>query len=330
LLALASGFVLLFSAPPAGAATLTQNSSNEITPSNSFACQTAGGATEENSYYRRFELSADHGITTSFTVSSVTFGIEQADDGGGVGQPVKVRLFSIDTDASFTTANLMPLGSQDATVQDSETGTLRTVAVSGTITSPTTTDLVAEVFVPDGTVAGHSFLIGSNASSQTHESYIRAPGCSINDVTPTSSGSLPANSMHIVLFVDGEAAQPQQPPSNNPPPESGPPSNDIGFGKVKLNLSRGTATLPVQVPGPGTLALGGSGIVKQGPLQTLRPQDKAVASASRVVLKIRAKGRKKKWLASRGRVTLAARVTFTPTGGTPNTEVKRVKLRKKL
>ena len=40
------------------------------------------------------------------------------------------------------------------------------------------------------------------------------------------------------------------------------PSNSFSFGKLKRNKRRGTATLTVEVPGPGTLALSGKGLVQ--------------------------------------------------------------------
>jgi hypothetical protein len=47
------------------------------------------------------------------------------------------------------------------------------------------------------------------------------------------------------------------------PSSSTQPSNQFTFGKVKLNRTNGTATLTVKVPGPGTLSLGGKGLVAQ-------------------------------------------------------------------
>ena len=41
------------------------------------------------------------------------------------------------------------------------------------------------------------------------------------------------------------------------------PDNSFKIGKPKLNRRRGTATLPVTVPGPGTLGLRGDGVVLQ-------------------------------------------------------------------
>ena len=86
------------------------------------------------------------------------------------------------------------------------------------------------------------------------------------------------------------------------------------------------------VPGPGTLGLSGRGIVKQrgtGASRATGALAKAVSAAGKVKLKIRSKGKKKRKLNHSGTVKLKAKVTYTPTSGTPNTRFKRVKLVKK-
>jgi len=61
--------------------------------------------------------------------------------------------------------------------------------------------------------------------------------------------------------------QPITPPSSSPPPpppppKPTPPSNAFSFGKLTLNLKHGSATLRVNVPGPGKLVLSGSSLIK--------------------------------------------------------------------
>jgi hypothetical protein len=107
---------------------------------------------------------------------------------------------------------------------------------------------------------------------------------------------------------------------------------NFSFAKLKRNKKRGTATLTVEVPGPGTLALIGKGLVKQrpGPVSRApRVLAKAVSAAGKVKLKIKAKGKKKAKLNETGKVKVKAKVTFTPTGGAPNTKSKRIKLVKR-
>ncbi len=99
-----------------------------------------------------------------------------------------------------------------------------------------------------------------------------------------------------------------------------PPPNDIAFGKVKRNQKKGTATLTVEVPAPGSLQLRG---------KNLRPQAKSSLAAGAVKLKVVAKGKAKERLAEDGKAKVKPRVMFTPTGGAPNTESKDVKLVKR-
>ncbi len=109
------------------------------------------------------------------------------------------------------------------------------------------------------------------------------------------------------------------------------PSNTFSFGKLKRNKKKGTATQAVEVPGPGTLTLSGKGLVRQKRSQTssARRLNKTVTAAGTVKLKIKAKSKAKKRLNKTGKAKVKAKITFTPTGGTANSQTKRVKLIKK-
>jgi hypothetical protein len=110
-----------------------------------------------------------------------------------------------------------------------------------------------------------------------------------------------------------------------------PPSNRFNFGKLKRNKKKGTATLTVDVPGPGKLVLSGKGLVKQRPADAFHASvlAKAVSAAGKVKLKVRSKGKKRRKLNRTGKVKVKAKVTYTPTGGTPNTRSKTIRLVKK-
>jgi hypothetical protein len=102
-----------------------------------------------------------------------------------------------------------------------------------------------------------------------------------------------------------------------PPPPPVEPSNQFSFGKLKRDKRKGTAKLTVEVPGPGKLTLAGKNLKAGG----------AEATAAREVeLPVKAKGKGSKKLRERGKLKLTAQVTFTPTGGTPNTQAKKLKL----
>lgn len=85
----------------------------------------------------------------------------------------------------------------------------------------------------------------------------------------------------------------------------------------------------MKVPGAGTLSLSGKGVVKHRPARASAAiGGRAVSAAGTVKLLVKAKGKRKDKLNRTGRVKLKLKVTFTPTGGPPSPEVKKVTLRK--
>ena len=64
-----------------------------------------------------------------------------------------------------------------------------------------TSQLVMELFTPDGRGAGKLFFVGSNAAAETGPSYISAPACEIS--TPTTTAALGSPEMHVVFNVIG-------------------------------------------------------------------------------------------------------------------------------
>lgn len=112
------------------------------------------------------------------------------------------------------------------------------------------------------------------------------------------------------------------------------PENDFSFGGVKRNKRKGTATLTVDAPGPGTVSLTGKGVQSQRNASgQTAVASKKVTEAGPVKLRIKAKGSKKRKLNDAGKVKVKVKVTFTPDGsatgdvvGDPKRETKRVRL----
>ena len=100
------------------------------------------------------------------------------------------------------------------------------------------------------------------------------------------------------------------------------PTNAFTLGEPKAKAN-GTAKLTVSVPNPGDLKVSGNG-VKASSAGAIAA--KHVSAAGTVKLVIRAKGRKKQRLASSGKVSVRAKISFTPTGGVANVESRKVKL----
>jgi plastocyanin len=102
------------------------------------------------------------------------------------------------------------------------------------------------------------------------------------------------------------------------------PSNEFSFGTLKKNERKGTAKLTVEiVEGPGGLELAKTKQVKA--------DDEAVAGegAAAVKLAIKPNGKARERLNDKGKAKVQAEVTYTPVGGEPNTQSKKVKLKKR-
>jgi hypothetical protein len=98
------------------------------------------------------------------------------------------------------------------------------------------------------------------------------------------------------------------------------PSNKFTVGKPKIDKKKGTAKLPVEVPGAGKLKLTGKSIAdaKASP-----------AKASTVKLPVKPVGKLKKKLRRKGKAKVEVTVAFTPTGGDTAKKTKSVKLVRK-
>ncbi len=166
-----------------------------ITTANSVACaDNTTGYTDENSYYRVFDLAAA-GINSTFTVSSVHIGIEQAASGGG-SQSIDVHLYTVNGTPSI--ANLSEIGSANATVTD-QSSSFIDVPITGS--APGGSQLAVGIHSPDGTTASNTFYVGSNAGGESSPGYILATTCMVNDLSTTNAIGYP--DMNMLIEVTG-------------------------------------------------------------------------------------------------------------------------------
>jgi hypothetical protein len=103
---------------------------------------------------------------------------------------------------------------------------------------------------------------------------------------------------------------------STPPPGGG--SEPPKLGKLVGNPKTGTATLAIQLPGPGKLVISGKGVTHV---------TKSVKGAGKVTVTIRATGKQMKKLKEDDTVTLTVTVAFTPTGGKTEKVKKAVVLK---
>jgi hypothetical protein len=115
--------------------------------------------------------------------------------------------------------------------------------------------------------------------------------------------------------------------SSPPTPPASVPSNAFTIGAITRNKKKGTATLSANVPNPGELTASGSGVKASSAGRAVTSKS---VGAGQAQLLIKATGKKKRKLNETGKVKLSVAVTYTPTGGSPNTQSVKVKLKKKL
>jgi hypothetical protein len=99
------------------------------------------------------------------------------------------------------------------------------------------------------------------------------------------------------------------------------PSNEFDLANPERDEEHGTAEFVIDVPNPGSLELTGT--------DKLKPAVARVEAAGETTLAVVPRGPAKEALNERGRVTVKAEVTYTPEGGEPSTDKRRVTLIKR-
>lgn len=107
------------------------------------------------------------------------------------------------------------------------------------------------------------------------------------------------------------------------------PSSAFSFGQTTRNKKKGTATLTLELPGPGELTVAGKGVREATARGFGATTARSIPAAGQVALTIKAKGKKRKKLNRNGKVTVTPQITYTPTGGSPGTQSWKVKLKKR-
>ena len=186
------------------AVTLTQSSSQEITPQTSVACveQDADGNPiehRENSFYRVFDLEAE-GVTGRLETSSVAVGIQSAES-PNPSQPLAVRLHTL-AGNQLEVARLTEIGRADLTVANQGAGVLDVPLVA---TAEAGSKLVVEIFLPDAAGGGNLLFPGSNTAAQSGPTYLRAPAAGCELVEPTDLADIGFPDVHLVVSVAGTA-----------------------------------------------------------------------------------------------------------------------------
>jgi hypothetical protein len=186
------------------AVTLTQSSSQEITPLNSVACiesDADGNPIEhrENSFYRVFDLEA-LGVSGRLETSSVAVGVQSAAS-PNPDQPMSVVLHTLSGN-DLELDRLTEIGRADIRIANQGAGIVD-VPLAASVEADS--KLVVEIYLPDAAGGGNLLFPGSNAAAQTGPTYLRAPAGGCDLVEPTDMADIGFPDMHLVLSVSGTA-----------------------------------------------------------------------------------------------------------------------------
>jgi hypothetical protein len=105
------------------------------------------------------------------------------------------------------------------------------------------------------------------------------------------------------------------------------PTNTFAIGKQK------GAKLTLTLPGPGTLTVGDASGAKKGQAsaskkkKSLKSSTVTVAAAGPVTVKLKLTKGAKQRLRQKGKLSVKGAITFTPTGGDPGTQTKKLKFK---
>nr|MBA2542008.1 hypothetical protein [Deltaproteobacteria bacterium] len=170
------------------------------------ACAQVDGAsgallfTNSNSWYRVYSLT-EAGIIGPFTVSSVTFGVESAQNEPPL--TIKVGTYSGTPDdiAPLSLAQASFLATTTQSVANTATATSIDVPITATI--PANTNLIVEITSTTRTTNGDRFLLGTTIGTVQHTNYLMAATCSINAPTKMADLCAGCGNSQAIIAVTG-------------------------------------------------------------------------------------------------------------------------------
>jgi hypothetical protein len=107
------------------------------------------------------------------------------------------------------------------------------------------------------------------------------------------------------------------------------PSSVFGFNpkQVYTVKKKRKIILPIELPGPGGIKVSGKGLARQGGASQAGAVARTVKQAGTVKLPIKLGAKTLRKLDAAGKAALKVTVTFTPVGGEPGTQARKLKLR---
>ena len=191
-----------------GGTIVTENSSSTIELGLSIACiqNDTNFYHYDNSFWRAFYL-PDFGITGTFDICQVDFGIDHTVSGSGTGQPATINLYT--SDAPFPGGTLTLIGSLGPIPIPDMSDSMGFMPLSAVVAPGS--EVVLEVHIPDGVASHDVFFLGANSQSESAPSYISASTGDCGIPTPVTLASLGLPNVHWIMRLEGNEVRPASP-----------------------------------------------------------------------------------------------------------------------
>jgi hypothetical protein len=181
--------------------TLITHSSSQTPVNGSIACRSSALlVTNDNRYYREFDLANDFGISSPFQIDSVQFAIEVIFRAPTSGFPVGVNLYTVDP-PGLPTGTLTPLADTTLFLND-QLQSFISIPLEATINAGDV--VVMEIDIPNSDSV--VFLIGSNPDGQSDFGYLSSDTCDYISITELGQIASGFPNMHMIMNLKGSTA----------------------------------------------------------------------------------------------------------------------------
>ena len=184
---------------------ITHSNSLIIDTGTSISCNNYG-VTHENSYYRVFDLYNDFFINADWHIENIVLGAAYTQAGQTQALSAILKFYSMSDGSPLVLDSLTLIGQQEIYFDNDDDEVLLNFDITVPIVAQKNTQLVIELFIPDGQDDENYFFIASNSLGQTDPSYIRAPNCDFPE--PIDLAELGYPDMHIIMEVYGQYTLP--------------------------------------------------------------------------------------------------------------------------
>lgn len=163
-----------------------------------------------NTWFRRFRLAEDHGLSGRVAVTGIDLGIGWS----RANQHVPLRLHAIPVGSVLSVDNLSPIGMQNVSVNANDAEVIRHVETDAFITNASSHDLVVEISSEYGP-AGVEFYMGLNTAGHTRDAYYSG-ACSYRVDSDPANPLVRSNDtivpLHWLHYSGGPLHQPEDAP----------------------------------------------------------------------------------------------------------------------